>query len=245
MARLPRSSPNAAPPTCRRRRWIPVSSGSACWKKPSRRLGCKLSRRAWSSVNRADRFARGQLRRWRLPLPKLRPSRMCPCKEVSRRNRFTDLQSRTVPRRRPVQRSKTSLPFRIRTMFLPGRIAKPTRTRTIHRRREAYMLRYPVFSLVLVAVADSACAQSGQPPVCLRALDVDHTKTPNDRTILFFMKDGNIWSATLKSDCPELRFNGFEYSPTPPDNICANAQTIRVLKSGAVCEIGSLVPAAR
>jgi len=107
------------------------------------------------------------------------------------------------------------------------------------------MLRYPVFSLVLVAVADSACAQSGQPPVCLRALDVDHTKTPNDRTILFFMKDGNIWSATLKSDCPELRFNGFEYSPTPPDNICANAQTIRVLKSGAVCEIGSLVPAAR
>ena len=106
------------------------------------------------------------------------------------------------------------------------------------------MIRYPVLSLLLVAVAGSACAQGGQPPVCLRALDVDHTKTPNDRTILFFMKDGNIWSTTLKADCPELRFNGFEYGPTPPDNICANAQTIRVLKSGAVCEIGSLVPAA-
>ena len=106
------------------------------------------------------------------------------------------------------------------------------------------MLRYLVVSLLLLIAAGSARAQSGQPPVCLRALDIDHPKTPNDRTILFFMKNGNIWSTTLKSDCPELRFNGFEYGPTPPDNICANAQTIRVLKSGAVCEIGSLVPAA-
>ena len=41
------------------------------------------------------------------------------------------------------------------------------------------------------------------------------------------------------------RVNGFEYGPTPPDNICANMQTIHVLKSGAVCEIGPLVPASR
>jgi hypothetical protein len=130
-------------------------------------------------------------------------------------------------------------------MFLPERIAKRTRTQTIHRSREEYMTRCLFVSLLLLNVAGSADAQGGQPPVCLRALDIDHTKTPNDRTILFFMKNGNVWSATLKSDCPELHFNGFEYGPTPPDNICANAQTIRVLKSGAVCEIGPLLPAAR
>jgi hypothetical protein len=85
-------------------------------------------------------------------------------------------------------------------------------------------------------------AHADEAPVCLRALDVDHTKVPNAHTILFFMKGGKIWSSTLKSDCPDLRFNGFGYGVTPPDNICANMQTIRVLKSGAICEIGPLVP---
>jgi hypothetical protein len=86
-------------------------------------------------------------------------------------------------------------------------------------------------------------ALGAKAPGCIRSLDIDHTKVPNDRTILFFMKDGTVWSATLRSDCPELRFNGFEYGPTPPEEICGNMQTIRVLRSGAVCEIGQLAPA--
>jgi hypothetical protein len=59
------------------------------------------------------------------------------------------------------------------------------------------------------------------------------------------MKNGNVWSTTLRSACPELIFNGFDYGPTPPDRICANMQTIHVLKSGAVCEIGALMPAGK
>jgi hypothetical protein len=97
----------------------------------------------------------------------------------------------------------------------------------------------------LLALAGPVGAQGQHPLVCIRSIDVDHTKTPNDHTILFFMKDGKIWSTTLRSDCPELSFNGFEYEPTPSDNICADLETIRVLRSGAVCEIGSLVPANR
>lgn len=103
-------------------------------------------------------------------------------------------------------------------------------------------MRHPLLSLVLLlALAHSAGAQNVA-PVCLRSIDIDHTKTPNDHTILFFMKDGKVWSTTLRSDCPELIFNGFEYAPTPRDNVCANMQTIRVLKSGAICEIGPLLP---
>jgi hypothetical protein len=100
-------------------------------------------------------------------------------------------------------------------------------------------------ALFLLALADSADAERVPPAPCLRSTDIDHTKAPNDHTILFYMKDGNVWSTTLRSECPELRFNGFEYDPTPPDNICGNMQTIHVLKSGAVCEIGPLVPASR
>ncbi|HEY2445076.1 MAG TPA: hypothetical protein VGI20_04995 [Rhizomicrobium sp.] len=92
------------------------------------------------------------------------------------------------------------------------------------------------------AMPAAAVAQSRPPAVCIRTLDIDHTKAPDNRTILFYMKDGRIWSTTLVSYCPELTFNGFAYGPTPPDNICGNMQTIRVLRSGAVCEMGPLVP---
>ena len=105
------------------------------------------------------------------------------------------------------------------------------------------MMNHAASSVVLLlTLASPAVAQNASPPVCLRSIDIDHTKTPNDHTILFLMKDGKVWSTTLRSDCPELIFNGFEYAPTPRDNICANMQTIRVLKSGAICEIGPLLP---
>ena len=100
-----------------------------------------------------------------------------------------------------------------------------------------------------IAVASSmtpfADLAEAAPPgnVCIRTLDIDHTKTPDNRTIMFYMKDGKVWSSTLTSYCPELRFNGFVYGPTPPDNICGNMQTIRVIRTGAICEMGPLVPA--
>ena len=96
---------------------------------------------------------------------------------------------------------------------------------------------------LLMSTAIAVFAQTTPAPVCLRSIDIDHTKTPNDHTILFFMKNGQVWSTTLRADCPELIFNGFAYDPTPRDSICANMQTIRVLKSGAICDIGPLVPA--
>ena len=101
---------------------------------------------------------------------------------------------------------------------------------------------------LLVAVAGLAAsaptlAQPGKTGnVCIRTLDIDHTKTPDNRTILFYMKDGKIWSTTLASYCPELVFNGFVYVATPPDNICGNMQAIRVVRSGAICEMGPLIP---
>lgn len=97
--------------------------------------------------------------------------------------------------------------------------------------------------LFLLVGASSAVAQNASPPVCLQSIDIDHTKTPDAHTVLFFMKDGKVWRATLRADCPDLIFNGFEYAPTPRASICANMQTIRVLKTGAICEIGPLVPA--
>lgn len=101
----------------------------------------------------------------------------------------------------------------------------------------------PILPALLALAAPAApLAAPATPPVCIRTLDIDRTKAPDNRTILFYMKDGKVWSTTLVSYCPELSFNGFVYGPTPPDNICGNMQTIRVIRSGAVCEMGPLIP---
>ena len=97
-----------------------------------------------------------------------------------------------------------------------------------------------MWSFAAWAPALSQPGNSGN--ICIRTLDIDHTKTPDNRTVLFYMKDGKVWSTTLTAYCPELRFNGFVYAVTPPEDICGNMQTIRVIRSGAICEIGPLVP---
>jgi hypothetical protein len=77
--------------------------------------------------------------------------------------------------------------------------------------------------------------------VCLRSTDVDHTTTVNSSTLLFHMKNGVVWKNTLKSPCPGLNFHGFEYL-TRADEICSDAQSIRVLEGQEVCVLGPFTP---
>lgn len=79
--------------------------------------------------------------------------------------------------------------------------------------------------------------------VCLRSYMIDRTEVVDARTILFYMRDGKIWKNTLINYCPGLKYNGFSYSPVPSSNtICGNMQTIRVLRDGTVCALGSFEP---
>ena len=104
-------------------------------------------------------------------------------------------------------------------------------------------------TLILAAaaalVASTAVAQSpapAAPPLCLHSQDIDHTKAPDDRTILIYMRGGQIWQSKLRSICPQISFNGFAFDATPPDDICPNVQIIRVIRSGSVCAMGPLEP---
>jgi hypothetical protein len=104
-------------------------------------------------------------------------------------------------------------------------------------------------TLILAAaaalVASTAVAQSpapAAPPLCLHSQDIDHTKAPDDRTILIYMRSGQIWQSKLRSICPQISFNGFAFDATPPDDICPNVQIIRVIRSGSVCAMGPLEP---
>ncbi len=79
-------------------------------------------------------------------------------------------------------------------------------------------------------------------PLCLHSQDIDHTKAPDDRTVLIYMRDGKIWRSQLRSPCPQISLNGFIYDATPPDDLCPNVQIIRVIHTGSVCSMGPLEP---
>jgi hypothetical protein len=91
------------------------------------------------------------------------------------------------------------------------------------------------------AVPDPTAGSNG---VCLRAESIDHTEVADDSTILFITKDHKVWKNSLPFPCTSLKFEGGFAFATDADEICSNAQTIRVLRSGTFCELGQFTPAA-
>lgn len=95
-----------------------------------------------------------------------------------------------------------------------------------------------------VAAVSAQPAAPANPPVCLRLdmpKNIDHTHVVDDRTVLFYMRDGKIWKNTLKSPCPGLLFHGFSFLTHYPE-VCSNAQGIQVLVTGQVCSLGEFTP---
>lgn len=95
----------------------------------------------------------------------------------------------------------------------------------------------------LVATAAQAQPGPGVGPVCIRPFDtpdqtINHTHVVDPRTIIFYMRDGTAWKNTLKTACPQLMFHGFTFA-TDQDEVCANSQSIKVINSGEVCELGN------
>ncbi len=92
------------------------------------------------------------------------------------------------------------------------------------------------------ASSPAAPSTSKTDNVCLVTYQIDHTTTPDDDTIVFHMTDGKTWTNKLANHCSGLKFNGFAYDVRGPNQICGNLQSIRVLKTGAVCLLGPFTP---
>ena len=105
-----------------------------------------------------------------------------------------------------------------------------------------------LFATAGLAAVLCVTAASAQPEytmngnLCLKSYEIDTTREPNDRTILFRMKDGKSFMTQLRGNCSELAINGFTYLPTPPDEVCGNLQAIKSNNSGSVCMMGPIVP---
>jgi hypothetical protein len=80
-------------------------------------------------------------------------------------------------------------------------------------------------------------ADPSPPPVCLNVRDIARTETPNDRTIVFHMRDGKIWRNTLRNVCPMLKISPYVQKLTG-DLVCSNQQIIHVVQTGNDCALG-------
>jgi hypothetical protein len=98
-----------------------------------------------------------------------------------------------------------------------------------------------VGALTLASANAQPASAPNAPPVCLRPNSIDHTHTTNASTIDFYMRDGKIYRNSLKGTCPGLLFHGFIYV-VHGDEICSNMQSIRVIESGEICELGTFTP---
>ncbi len=78
---------------------------------------------------------------------------------------------------------------------------------------------------------------------CLNRRDVERTEIPNDRSILFYMRNGEIWRNDLRTACPMLKVSPYTEKLTS-DLVCANQQFIHLTLTGDDCALGNFTQVA-
>ncbi|MGQ0741544.1 MAG: hypothetical protein ACT4OG_04520 [Alphaproteobacteria bacterium] len=73
---------------------------------------------------------------------------------------------------------------------------------------------------------------------CLYPDRIDYTDVLDENTIIFHMRDGTVLTSKLPRRCPGIRFYGFSYVLRGTNELCANFDSVRVLKTGSVCQLG-------
>ena len=105
-------------------------------------------------------------------------------------------------------------------------------------------MRTLVSALTAAAIAAGAASPAMAAQVCLTSYLIDHSSVQKDnKTILFYMKDGRVFANTLISACPSLQFHGYVLNiPGGNEQICSNQQSISVLVTHEVCQMGAFTP---
>ena len=78
--------------------------------------------------------------------------------------------------------------------------------------------------------------------VCLNVRDIQRTETPDDRTIIFHMRNGKVWTNRLRTVCPMLKVSPFAQVLHSGDLVCSNQQFIHVMLTGDDCVLGEFTP---
>lgn len=88
---------------------------------------------------------------------------------------------------------------------------------------------------LLLALAGPASA------TCLRLQDMKDAQAPDGKTLIVTMNNGKVWHNRLVGSCSELKWQGFAWT-THSDDVCDREQSLRVLNSGQICQLGVFEP---
>ena len=77
--------------------------------------------------------------------------------------------------------------------------------------------------------------------VCLNVRNIQRTEVQDDRTIVFYMRDGKIWQNRLRRVCPMLKTSSYT-QVLHNDQMCSNQQFIHVTQTGDMCALGDFTP---
>jgi hypothetical protein len=103
-----------------------------------------------------------------------------------------------------------------------------------------------VLSVATPMMASAQTAAAPRNAICINGTDIESTSVPDDNTIVYHLRNGQVWKNTLKATCPNLKFEHAFTEVIRASQICANAQMIRVHETGSICALGdfTLVSAA-
>jgi hypothetical protein len=94
----------------------------------------------------------------------------------------------------------------------------------------------------VISADATAATDPALPRVCLNLHDIRSTQVPNDRTIIFHMRDGKVWQNRLRTVCPMLSVSPWTQVIHGPDVVCSNEQFIHVTQTGDNCVLGDFTP---
>jgi len=93
--------------------------------------------------------------------------------------------------------------------------------------------------VIALSMPSTVNAQAPGPNVCLNVTEILTTQPTDARTIIYRMRNGDVWRNDLAYPCPDLVFfsGGGYVQKSHTDWICANSQTITT-QTGSVCRLG-------
>ena len=99
-------------------------------------------------------------------------------------------------------------------------------------------------SAAAIAAAVMAPMAAAAANVCIKGGQIDHTRVIDPRTILFYLRDGQVLLNRLDGDCYSLKFatEGVTYLTHGDDEISGNQQSFRVRDTGQICNLGPFTP---
>jgi hypothetical protein len=95
-----------------------------------------------------------------------------------------------------------------------------------------------LISIGLASIGLAGAVISPAQALCVNQRDVISTDSKDGKNLIFRMRDGRTLVNHLQGTCNDLKFNGFVWVLHGTNDICENAQSLRVLQSGQVCVLG-------